>query len=79
METESSSKHTGAEGGQHLGASHALAAHSFGCSCPLTSASFSDRRRGAAEGTTEAQTQDTPLSWAGSHTTLGKNVLLFYF
>lgn len=56
---------------------HLLLIPLVSCIHPLTSASFSDGR-GAAEGTTEAQTQGMPLSWAGSHLALGENGLSFY-
>ena len=79
METESSSKDTGAEGtsATWVPTMHLLLIPLVGCTRPLTSASFSDRRREAAEATAETQTLETPLSWAGSHLALGKNVFLF--
>lgn len=78
METESSSEDTGAEGASAtwVPTMHLLFVPWVGCTRPLTLASFSDRRREAAEATAET-TLETPLSWAGSHLALGKNVFLF--
>lgn len=78
MKTESSSKDRGAEGGSAtcMPTMHSQLIPLVGYTHPLTSASFSERRSGAAE-TAETQALETPLSWAGSHLALGKDIFLF--